>query len=290
MTVETGGTGIVGLNSSYPAGGDTKSEGDNHIRLVKAEIQREKAEIQREFPNFVASTPVTSTQAQLNTTNVTAGTATASKAVVLDASKNISTINQLTATTLVTTNFTLGGTAITSTGAELNILDGVTATTAELNILDGVTATAAELNYADGPNTANKFCLLNGSADVPLAQIPDTLTGKDAELHNGLYVQSGTTTLASTANGAVSAVTDIALTNITTVYGVMVMGIIDTQVLVVSNPSASGLAVFNFSYIATNSALLASVSTPASGNVRFSFYNNTGITTTNPISYIIYGT
>jgi cytoskeletal protein CcmA (bactofilin family) len=42
------------------------------------------------------------------------------------------------------------GTAITSTAAELNILDGVTSTAAELNILDGVTATAAELNIMDG--------------------------------------------------------------------------------------------------------------------------------------------
>jgi hypothetical protein len=39
---------------------------------------------------------------------------------------------------------------ITSTAAELNILDGVTATTTELNILDGVTADATELNYVDG--------------------------------------------------------------------------------------------------------------------------------------------
>ena len=41
-------------------------------------------------------------------------------------------------------------TAITSTPAELNILDGVTSTAAELNILDGVTSTAAELNALDG--------------------------------------------------------------------------------------------------------------------------------------------
>ena len=45
---------------------------------------------------------------------------------------------------------TLGSTAVTSTAAELNILDGVTSTTAELNILDGVTSTAAELNALDG--------------------------------------------------------------------------------------------------------------------------------------------
>ena len=47
-------------------------------------------------------------------------------------------------------NLAVGGTTITSTGAELNILDGVTSTTAELNILDGVTATTAELNILDG--------------------------------------------------------------------------------------------------------------------------------------------
>lgn len=56
----------------------------------------------------------------------------------------------LTVTSLTVTNLTLGGTAITSTAAELNILDGVTSTAAELNILDGVTATAAELNVLDG--------------------------------------------------------------------------------------------------------------------------------------------
>ena len=44
------------------------------------------------------------------------------------------------------TTLDIGGTNVTSTAAELNILDGVTSTAAELNILDGVTSTAAELN------------------------------------------------------------------------------------------------------------------------------------------------
>jgi len=48
----------------------------------------------------------------------------------------------------------IGGVAVTSTAAELNILDGVTSTAAELNILDGVTATTAELNYVDGVTSA----------------------------------------------------------------------------------------------------------------------------------------
>ena len=38
-------------------------------------------------------------------------------------------------------NLNYAGTAITATGAEINILDGVTSTTAELNLLDGVTGT-----------------------------------------------------------------------------------------------------------------------------------------------------
>ena len=44
----------------------------------------------------------------------------------------------------------LGGTLVTATAAELNIMDGVTSTAAELNIMDGVTSTAAELNIVDG--------------------------------------------------------------------------------------------------------------------------------------------
>ena len=48
------------------------------------------------------------------------------------------------------TTLDIGGTNVTATAAELNILDGVTSTAAELNILDGVTSTAAELNILDG--------------------------------------------------------------------------------------------------------------------------------------------
>ena len=65
---------------------------------------------------------------------VTAGTASASKAVILDSSKDITGLNSVNMTTL-----SIGGTSITATAAEINIMDGVTATTAEINHLDGVT-------------------------------------------------------------------------------------------------------------------------------------------------------
>jgi len=49
------------------------------------------------------------------------------------------TLTNKTLTSPAITNMTLGGTAVTSTAAELNILDGVTSTAAELNLLDGLT-------------------------------------------------------------------------------------------------------------------------------------------------------
>jgi hypothetical protein len=81
----------------------------------------------------------------------------------------------LDGTTAIKPNLTsgewkIGGTAVTATAAEINILDGVTATTSELNILDGVTATAAELNYNDvetlGTSQASKVVTANSVGDV----------------------------------------------------------------------------------------------------------------------------
>mgnify|MGYP005695105213 CR=1 FL=1 len=63
---------------------------------------------------------------------------------------------------------TLGSTAVTSTGAELNILDGVTSTTAELNILDGVTSTATEINQLDA---ITRGSILYGNASGATARL-----------------------------------------------------------------------------------------------------------------------
>ena len=73
---------------------------------------------------------VTSTATELNLVDgSTAGNIVNGKAVVYGSS------GEVNATTLQ-----IGGTAITSTAAELNILDGVTSTAAELNILDGISS------------------------------------------------------------------------------------------------------------------------------------------------------
>ena len=89
--------------------------------------------------------------------------------------------------TLETDALSINGTTITSTAAELNILDGVTSTAAELNILDGVTSTTAELNILDGvTSTTAELNLLDGSA-----KSTSSITIADAD---GFIVIDGTTT------------------------------------------------------------------------------------------------
>ena len=83
------------------------------------------------------------------------------------------------------TTLDIGGTNVTSTAAELNILDGVTATASELNILDGVTATASELNILDGVTaTASELNILDGvTSTASELNILDGVTATTAELN-----------------------------------------------------------------------------------------------------------
>ena len=81
-----------------------------------------------------------------------------SDAVVYD----LLTDANLAGTTSIAT-LKLGGTAVASTAAELNILDGVTASAAEINVLTGVTSTAAELNLVDGSSAGT---IVNSKAVV----------------------------------------------------------------------------------------------------------------------------
>jgi len=127
----------------------------------------------------------------------------------------------LDGTTAVKPNMTasqwkVGGVAITSTAAELNILDGVTSTAAELNLMDGVTATVAELNYIDGVTSAIQVQL-----DAKISAASPTLTG--TPLAPTAATSTNTTQLATTAfaQAAIDAdvTTHAALRSSSTVYG-----------------------------------------------------------------------
>jgi hypothetical protein len=182
MGLETA-TLIHELDPANPVGAsDPKSQGDNHLRLIKACIQNTFANVDGAVTashtemNKLAG--LTATTAELNKLTGTAAGLTAAELSVLDG---------LTATTAELNK--LAGTAAGLTAAELSVLDGITATTAELNKLAGVAAglTAAELSFVDGV-TSNIQTQLNA------------ITALLANLISGTYTPtiSGTSNLDST--------------------------------------------------------------------------------------------
>ena len=79
----------------------------------------------------------------------------------------------------------IGGTVVSSTAAELNILDGVTSTTAELNVLDGIPAglTATEIGYSDGVTSAIQTQIdTKGVGDALLATAQNWTAGQRGEI------------------------------------------------------------------------------------------------------------
>lgn len=153
---------------------------------------------------ILGSTLVTATGTQLNYNDITAvGTAQALKALILDSGSNITGINNLSATTLSSTNLVLKGTSITTTGAQLNYNNITTPGVAQasrslvlnsssnisgINNLSATTLTATTLNgtLATGPQTGitsvgtlTSLALSGDITGVIDINISGTLTGSN---------------------------------------------------------------------------------------------------------------
>ena len=117
---------------------------------------------------------------------------------------------------LSVTTLDIGGTNVTSTAAELNILDGVTATASELNIMDGVTATTAELNIMDGvTSTATELNVMDGDTSATSTTVADA----DRVVFNdaGTMKQVAVTDLAAYFDDEITAMPNLVTTAATTV-------------------------------------------------------------------------
>lgn len=106
----------------------------------------------------------------INLTPNGTGSVVISKADINGGAIDATNIGASTAGTGNFSTLSIGGTAVTSTAAELNILDGVTSTAAELNILDGVTADATDINRTDvttaGTVEASKVVTADASGNI----------------------------------------------------------------------------------------------------------------------------
>ena len=159
-------------------------------------------------------------EAELETIDgVTAGTVAASKAVVVDSNKDIGSFRNVTATTFVgnidavdgdfdgtleTDALSINGTTVTSTAAELNLLDGVSGLVqADFTKLAAVDSTAAELNIVDGGTSATSTTV----ADADRVVLND----------NGTMVQVAVTDLAAYFDDEITAMPNLVTTAATTV-------------------------------------------------------------------------
>ena len=100
------------------------------------------------------------------------------------------------------TTLDIGGTDVTATATELNIMDGVTATTSELNIMDGVTSTTTEINLLDGvTSTTTELNITDGSTSVGTTAVAgaDGIVTNDSGTMRHTSVDTFDTYLAATS-------------------------------------------------------------------------------------------
>jgi len=156
--------------------------------------------------------------------------------------------------TITTSGLTLGGTAVTADGGELNTLDGITSSTAELNLLTGVTTSTAELNFVDGV-TSNIQTQLNAKLNtVNLSNY----TG-DVDIDGELVVTSYNETYVSVSSSSGSTTINCEAGN------VFSNTLSENTTFVFASPPASGTAFgFSLKIIQDGSASGYTVTWPSS--------------------------
>ena len=145
MTIETA-TYLSQLDATYPASGDAKSEGDNHIRLLKSTIKAT-------WPNITA-TPVTPTSADFNTLTGAATTGGVGLNVVTQVATDNTTKAASTAfvsTAVAAAVFAVTLPSQTGNGGKTIYTDGITASWQSIGgpvtVVSGTTQTAVAGNH-----------------------------------------------------------------------------------------------------------------------------------------------
>ena len=148
MGVETA-TFISQLSATNPLATDPISEGDDQIRLVKDVLQKQFTTLGAAAVTTTAAElnildTVTATATELNYLDITTlGQSEQSKVLTADANGDVTIEDGAfdfdVASHDGTNGLLLGGTLVTASATELNLIDGYTGTTAELNYNDVTT-------------------------------------------------------------------------------------------------------------------------------------------------------
>lgn len=258
-------THISDLNVANPTTSDGLSQGDDHIRNLKTALKTD-------FPNI--NGVVSASDEDLSACENFEETISATTSEVSIATgKTLNIVDD-------SAGLKIGGTVIAASAADLNATTNfeevISATTSEasistgktLNIADdgglkiagtAITATAAEINICDAPNGANKALKLNANAVIPFAN---------------MLVDDFSGSVASVATASWSGAQTLALTNITTVWGAVVMA---KHGAAFSFVDALVYDENGYAY-RTGATALPAVSTVTAGTVKLYLYNSAATT------------
>jgi hypothetical protein len=209
------GVTTVGLNDNTSLIGKLQTASQTHITSVGTLTNLSTGDI------TLNGSLITATAAEINYNDVTAiGTAEASKALIVDSNKDISSINSLSATNLT-------GTLLTASQPNITTLSGVTSVGAS-----NAAAIIGTLQTASQPNITtlsgitsvglNNSTTLTGTLQTASQPNITTLAGVTSVGLNNSTTVTGTLQTASQPNiTTLSGITSVGLNNSTTVTGTL---------------------------------------------------------------------
>ncbi len=206
---------------------------------------------------ILGSTLVTASATQLNYNNITTiGSGQASKALILDSSRNIININSLTTTSLIATNINFNGVNITSSATQLNYnnittagiaeasktlilnsssnitnINSLTATTLIATNITGLLTTATQTNITS-VGTLTSLNLNGAISGVSNLSLSGTITG-------------ATTISATTLTGTLSTASQSNITSVGTLINLTVSGNISSSSLSLTTLNLGGTNILS---------------------------------------------
>jgi hypothetical protein len=208
---------------------------------------------------------------------VTLGTVSANKAVIVDANKDITGFRNVNAA-----SYSIGGTAITSTSAELNLLNGVSGLVqADFTKLAAVTSSAVELNLLDG---------VSGLVQSDLTKLAAiNATAAEINLIDG-GTSRGTTAVVSGDGILINDEGTMRMTNVDTISTYFASHSVGGGNMVTTGALDSGSITSGFGTIDTGSSNITTTGTVSAGNLTVSgtttTVNSTVMTVVDPIIHL----
>jgi hypothetical protein len=171
----------------------------------------------------------------------------------------------------------IGGTAVTSTAAELNILDGVTSTATELNIVDGDTS-ATSTTVADADRV-----VLNDDGTMVQAAVTDLSTYFNQNLVEAKSALTVSGTVTVTPSGATSVYQPLTVSSGSQTVRVAVTNLVAGQYVIIDKTTTTNSMTIDWT---NNGAVTSSgISLGSSAELGIGIFNGSGFSFTETVKF-----